>query len=52
MIQSLPDNTYELKRIIIKQQLFFIQQLKIQSKSLVYRQEIEDPKQGLHLEEY
>lgn len=52
MIQSLPDNTYELKRIIIKQQLFFIQQLRIQSKPLVYRQEIEDLKRGLHLEEY
>lgn len=51
MINLLPDNTYELKQIILQQQLFFINQLNIQQKQLNYRQDIAELKRSIELQE-
>lgn len=51
LINLLPDNIYDLKQIIIRQQLFFINQLNAKPKPLYYREDLDALKKSMNLNE-
>lgn len=49
LINLLPDNIYDLKQIILQQQLFFIRQLKLKPTPLLYRDDLDALKEQLDI---